>query len=187
MSIPTIKAACEYFGISEDTFFSERRFHEIIRARRAVIYVMRNRDGQSFPQIGKRIGRDHSTVIHNHRHAEIAMTEDDDFAAFVDAQMALPKYSPRAVIMQLVRDEPPAPAMMSKPVLPPCPQHLIKLRKPEIKRSERFHSYGYGATSVALDDDGMTPEDDLNAKRLVRGSRALLATLMEQHPERFVA
>jgi len=186
MSIPTIKAACEYFGLTEEVFFGPRRFYEIIRARSAVIYVMRQRDGQSFSQIGKRICRDHSTVIHGMKRSEQMLVDDDDFAAFVNAQMALPKYSPRAVVMKLVSEAPPPPPVLSKPALPPCPPHLIRLRPDaDAKRVKRFQREGLGCRAFLIDDNGISRDEHLLNSRLIRCSKDLVAALQREHPEKF--
>lgn len=180
---PLVKAACLYFGVSEEAFYGRARFNEIIRTRAAVVYVMRNRDVQSFPQIGKRLGRDHSTIIFSLRRAENLLADDKDFADFVRAQMSLPKYSPRAVIMEMAKADPPPPARLSKPVLPPCPQHLIRMRKP----ASKFIAEGKGPCAVSFNEDGEAHDEYMDKKRMRKGSIALVQALYREHPERFAA
>lgn len=188
MSLPTIIAACDFFEIDRDEFFGKHRWAPLVRARSAVIYVMRARDELSYPQIGKRIGdRDHSTVIHAMRRAEYNLAHDPEFASFVAAQMTLPKHSPRAILLQRMASDPAAvPPPVTAPVLtpvslPPCPPRLVRLRPPP-KPKPRYERYGDDCTSVFVDEEGVSRGERSFHQGVALASKALAAALKREHP-----
>jgi hypothetical protein len=66
--------------VSQADIRGPRRDGFIMRARQAVYYVARKQRVHSYPQIGRMIGnRDHSTVIHGARKAEIIAERDPDY------------------------------------------------------------------------------------------------------------
>jgi hypothetical protein len=66
-------------GITVEQIYGKRRDKPIARARFAVCCIAR-RNGLSFPQIGARIGRDHSSVMHAVKMAEEWERRDPAFA-----------------------------------------------------------------------------------------------------------
>jgi chromosomal replication initiation ATPase DnaA len=77
---PTISeiqtATCKYFGVDETDLFSERRDASIIRPRQIAIYLCKALTLHSYPAIGKRFGRDHSTAISSVRRIKLMMDQD---------------------------------------------------------------------------------------------------------------
>lgn len=62
--------AASEFGCAPADIFGACRFRQIARARQYAMWLLREQ-GFSFPEIGRRFDRDHSTVIHAVRaHAE---------------------------------------------------------------------------------------------------------------------
>lgn len=57
-------AVGQALGISYTTIFSKRRDHTVSYARHVVAYAMRTALGRSYPEIGKELGCDHTTVMH---------------------------------------------------------------------------------------------------------------------------
>jgi chromosomal replication initiation ATPase DnaA len=55
----------------------------IVRARHALVWIARNRLGASYPNIGRYLARDHTTILHGARRAEILRAADPAFAAIV--------------------------------------------------------------------------------------------------------
>ena len=81
---PTISeiqtATCKYFGVDETDLFSERRDASIIRPRQIAIYLCKALTLHSYPAIGKRFGRDHSTAISAVRRIKLMMDQDPDLS-----------------------------------------------------------------------------------------------------------
>lgn len=69
MSEPTLTytdlaiAFCKVFEVSEDVLLRGKRTQDLTHVRRALWLALRDQ-GWSYGQIGRRCGRDHSTVIH---------------------------------------------------------------------------------------------------------------------------
>jgi hypothetical protein len=64
-----IEVACLHLAVSREALVGPRRNREIAAARKLVCYVLR-RAGYSAFQIGLRLGRNHSTVVHALRRVE---------------------------------------------------------------------------------------------------------------------
>lgn len=74
------------FGVPEDVITGPRRFRPLIRPRFACFWLARRLTDLSYPRIGAVIGgRDHTSVIHGEREAEIYMEREPEFVAYVDA------------------------------------------------------------------------------------------------------
>lgn len=59
-----IEATAEYYNISPDAIFSQSRMREIVDARQMVMFLSRKHTGLSFPAIGSKLNRKHTTVQH---------------------------------------------------------------------------------------------------------------------------
>lgn len=59
-----VKMAAEYFAVDEEQILSENREHPVARARQVVIAVLVRRWRMSYPQVGRLVNRDHTTVLH---------------------------------------------------------------------------------------------------------------------------
>lgn len=96
MTLPIIEAAADYFAIPLTTLLSRSREPRTILARRAVSYVLRERDGMSYPIIARLLKRnDHTSAMHWYACAAEVMAGngEDGFKAFCAAYMALPRLS----------------------------------------------------------------------------------------------
>lgn len=71
------------FRVHRRDILGDYRFAYIQPCRRAIMIAMRER-GASFPQIGRWMNRDHSSVIHAIRNGRWLMEKDRDYAAKVN-------------------------------------------------------------------------------------------------------
>lgn len=178
MSRATIAAAAEYWDLAIEEIVGPSRADVLAMARSAAAYVMRHRDGMSYPWIGKRLGgRDHSTILHSVKIiAERWIERDEVFAEFIEAQMALPKFSRKAIVP--ARPEEPE-AVVEEAPRTPLP--VVPPPKPELQ----WEKIGCGVHALAIREDGLTRGDLHELERLKRGTQAYLAALHEQYPDRF--
>lgn len=65
-----ITLVAQKFGVGVRDVFSDFRERKVTRARWAAMYVLRHEKGYSFPEIGRVMNRDHTTVIHGVRRVE---------------------------------------------------------------------------------------------------------------------
>lgn len=98
ISVRLIMQCCaEAFDVSLRELRSLRRRDAIVQARQAVYLLARELTDQSFPQIGRALGRDHSSIIHGAGVARELIRTNPAFAERVDAA--------RAAILVLARSE----------------------------------------------------------------------------------
>ena len=64
-----LDVTCAVYGISEKLLLSPSRRPELVRARQQIIRILRDFGGLSYPEIGRRLNRDHSTIIHSYESA----------------------------------------------------------------------------------------------------------------------
>ena len=65
---------CEKTGISHRAFLSHNRSQRYARPRHLFAWLARETTNQSYPQIGRALQRDHTTIINSHRRA-VALRE----------------------------------------------------------------------------------------------------------------
>lgn len=84
MNIPTIAKIQTYtaahFGISVEDLRSYRRMHGIARARHIAMFLSRELTQRSYPDLGRRFNRDHSTVITAVYGIRLMISENDQLA-----------------------------------------------------------------------------------------------------------
>jgi len=71
------------YGISPDDIYSARRTLRLVEARHIVAYVARNATLYSYPQIGRCLNKDHSSVIHACQRIEDRVKSGGTFALAV--------------------------------------------------------------------------------------------------------
>ena len=74
-----IRRICVMFQISEDGLRSQSRDRKHIKARQAAVFLLKELTSLSLNEIGKIIGRNHSTVHSTLKKVRLRMTEDDFF------------------------------------------------------------------------------------------------------------
>lgn len=81
--IDIVAIACDMSGIDPALILSATRLRYVARIRQAC-YLIAREHGHSFPEIGRRMNRDHSSVIHGCEQAEMLFARDADCARFVE-------------------------------------------------------------------------------------------------------
>jgi chromosomal replication initiator protein len=61
-----IKAVAEFFNISIEDVMSHNRRKEVVEPRQVAMYLLRDILELSYPYIGKKMGKDHTTAIHSY-------------------------------------------------------------------------------------------------------------------------
>lgn len=74
-----VSAACHLFGVTEGDLRGDSRQTEIVSARRAIIKVLAEQVGWSYPRIGVLIDKDHSTALRAHVRANHCYRTDATF------------------------------------------------------------------------------------------------------------
>ena len=71
-----MRAACAHFGVTLLDMQSHRRSKHINRPRQIAAYLANQLTSQSLPQIGRRMERDHTTIVHSIRRIETLRASD---------------------------------------------------------------------------------------------------------------
>lgn len=83
--IPFIQATvAKHFDLTVGDMVSKRRSQRIIRPRQIAMYLCKQLTPHSFTYIGKRFGRDHTTVIHAVRKVGERIAVDAELAAEIE-------------------------------------------------------------------------------------------------------
>ncbi len=61
-----LKAVAEFFNVSIEDLVSHNRRKEIVEPRQIAMYLLREISELSYPYIGEKMGRDHTTAIHSY-------------------------------------------------------------------------------------------------------------------------
>ncbi|MBU6500448.1 MAG: chromosomal replication initiator protein DnaA [Patescibacteria group bacterium] len=61
-----LKAVAEFFNISIEDLISHNRRKEVVKPRQIAMYLLRDISELSYPYIGEKMGRDHTTAIHSY-------------------------------------------------------------------------------------------------------------------------
>ncbi len=61
-----IKAVADFFNLTIEDIVSHTRRKEIVEPRQIAIYLLRDISDLSYPYIGEKLGRDHTTAIHSY-------------------------------------------------------------------------------------------------------------------------
>ncbi len=61
-----LKAVAEFFSISLEDLISHNRRKEVVEPRQIAMYLLRDISELSYPYIGEKMGRDHTTAIHSY-------------------------------------------------------------------------------------------------------------------------
>ena len=79
-----ITIASRITGMTPAQIVGPQRHKPITRVRQAVAYVAAEQGRHSYPQIGKKLNRDHSTIIHAHKMVPEYMKRDADLRLLVE-------------------------------------------------------------------------------------------------------
>lgn len=72
-----IKAVSEYYNISIEDLISHSRKKEIVEPRQIIMYLLRDISEFSYPYIGNKMGKDHTTVIHSCEKIEAELSKNE--------------------------------------------------------------------------------------------------------------
>ncbi len=78
------KAVAEHFNVKLSDMHSSRRLRNVTRPRQIAMYLCKLLTQKSLPDIGKKFGRDHATVIHANRRIENLISSDAQLAEDVN-------------------------------------------------------------------------------------------------------
>ncbi len=81
----TLAVAAAVFGLTVEEIKGRTQPQRIVRARHAFVYVARTSMSESYPRIGRVLGRDHSTAMSSMQRAEALISRDKKFADGVRA------------------------------------------------------------------------------------------------------
>lgn len=79
-----MKACAEAFRVSVSEVKGASRAQQIARARQSAMYLTRRILNMSYPEIGRRFGRDHSTVMTAVKRVPELMAKDTDFRRLIE-------------------------------------------------------------------------------------------------------
>lgn len=91
-----VKSVEARFGLTRGAVTGCNRQKHIARARHAACHIAR-KNGYSLPEIGRAIGRDHTTVINSLNRAEHLLETDPDFSMRVNGAAIFPFFDARAI------------------------------------------------------------------------------------------
>ena len=79
-----IVIACRLFQAKPHEIRSQRRTTRVVRARHAVFWALYESTEMSYPEIAKRLNRDHTTVLHGVQRAKSMRHDDDEYRTKTD-------------------------------------------------------------------------------------------------------
>jgi hypothetical protein len=72
-----LAACCTALGVDPAVMVTDCRTNRVTRARQITAWVLRSQYAQSYPEIGRILGRDHSTVMHAVHRVQEALDDGD--------------------------------------------------------------------------------------------------------------
>jgi hypothetical protein len=79
------RAVAIHFGISKMDLLSARRSPDVARPRQIGMYLSKTLSLKSLPDIGRRFGRDHTTILHGIRKIESLLLIDEQMRRDVES------------------------------------------------------------------------------------------------------
>lgn len=79
-----LSVVCAHYRVTPTDVLSQRRQSEIMEPRHVAMFLARRCTLQSFPQIGRALHRDHTTVQHGVHRVRQRIAAEPEFAALVD-------------------------------------------------------------------------------------------------------
>ena len=83
-----IQATADAFGVLVEEVLSARQTGDVALARHVAMHLARRLTRQSYPAIGRRFGRDHTTVMHADRAVAARCRDDAELRRRVEALAA---------------------------------------------------------------------------------------------------
>ena len=118
-----IAAASRMTGIPVADITGRSRVQRLARVRQAIAYVAAKQDDRmSYPQIGRILGRDHSTILHSIGMAEIFRKRDPEYAKFLRQLRMEARNAGHFAAGPVVKVAKPAPVIPK----PPAPKPVVR-------------------------------------------------------------
>jgi hypothetical protein len=73
-----LDATCSHFLVSTAAVIGVGRSATLTRPRQIAMFLAREHCGMTLPQIGRRLGKDHTTVMHGHRKISYRIADGDE-------------------------------------------------------------------------------------------------------------
>jgi chromosomal replication initiation ATPase DnaA len=96
--VHVLHAACALYAISVEVLLSHKRWPEIVRARRAVVWLCHERLGASWSGLGRLLELHHTTVMDAHERARTEVATNDLFCEELAAIWKLAQDVPPVVV-----------------------------------------------------------------------------------------
>lgn len=74
-----VSAACRLFGTEQEALLSDSRAYHVVAARRALIKVLMEHIGWSYPRCARLLNKDNSTMVRAHMRANDCYRDDPQF------------------------------------------------------------------------------------------------------------
>lgn len=182
----TVALTEQVFGLPVGTLVMGGRTRPHVRARQALVLVLRRGTDLSFPQIGTVLGIDHSSACQAHKRAEVMEQDKPPFARAVQHLAA--------VVERLLAVEVPAFVATSVQAAAPAVAALVveAVARQQVRfaqdceRDEREVLNGLlgGRGTGGVDAKVLPRELVLGAQAMRQGSRDLLAAIAREFPAR---
>lgn len=78
-------AVAKSFNVTRLDILSHKRTHDVVLPRQIAMYFAKTLTLQSYPEIGRRFGRDHTTAIHAVEKIRARCVSDPEFAGKINA------------------------------------------------------------------------------------------------------
>lgn len=83
-----VREACRLWGVSHENLTGQSRIREFVYPRAAIVMALRVSPAMSYPQIGRALHRDHSSIINLERIGHTEAARDLAFKARAQVLMA---------------------------------------------------------------------------------------------------
>lgn len=97
---PLAKAEAEragaLYGLTVDEVMSRSRTKTVFEARAIAVWVLRQRNGFSYPELGRMFGRDHNTMMNSIQRVETELRENSTSLFAHNAMIALTRDEAKA-------------------------------------------------------------------------------------------
>lgn len=161
LAYPMLRKVASLTALDPEEILSKRRVKPLVRARHALMLVLRERTSWSTPQIAHFLNiKDHSTVVHGISVALERCETDPLFAAIVSELRAVEPGNPF----------PDEPALI---LVRPDPEPQIAINDDEPEEIDPDDWEGDAGLFAALDDDGWTLFDLQVRSMMAAGSRKM--------------
>jgi chromosomal replication initiation ATPase DnaA len=80
---PIVKAVAAYYNVNLSDVLSKRRVVPVMRPRQVAMYLAKELTLRTYPDIGRVMRRDHTSVIHGHAKIRSLLATDDQIVADV--------------------------------------------------------------------------------------------------------